>query len=78
MIRRKVLLPFHLSVHTLKPLGTIHRFKVFDAGIVPELPVDGRELNRNFQINGHENEKLIVRVYFNPAPPIRSEPAALP
>lgn len=64
MIRRKVLLPFHLSVLTSKQLGNIYRFKVYDVGSVPNVSYENNTIN--FQANGSPTEKIIVRFFMSP------------
>ena len=43
----------------------IHRFKVYDAGNYHLLSPEEQSRNRNYQINGNEDEKIVVRIFFN-------------
>lgn len=60
---RKVLLGINLSPIDTVPLMTIGRWKVYDAGRVPHVRYDNK--NINFQIHGNSYEKIVVRFFFS-------------
>lgn len=64
MYGTKVLLGIRLNAFNQKPVGKIHRFKVYDVGRISELPIDDQILNKNFQISGSKIEQLVMRVFY--------------
>ena len=58
---RKVLLGINLATIKSKPVMTIGRWKVYNAGKVPHITYSNRTLN--YQINGKTNEKIVVRFF---------------
>lgn len=54
-----------VSVKKDKELFKIHRFSVTDAGRHHLLSPESQAQNRNYQIIGEEDEKLVVRIFFN-------------
>ena len=48
-----------------KPIDKIHRFSVYNRGKFDLLPLDEQPQNLNFQINGQENEQVVVRLWKN-------------
>ena len=48
-----------------KPIDTIYRFKVFNRGKFELLSFDDQVNNFNYQINGEENEQVVIRLWKN-------------
>ena len=65
MFGQKVLLGFHFGPRKLTLVGKIHRFSVYDAGKIDVLPPENRSRNINFQIEGNNTEKLVIRVFYH-------------
>jgi len=61
---KKLLLGINLATYKSKPVMTIDRWKVYDAGTVPHVTYDYR--TKNYQVNGNSNEKIVVRFFITP------------
>jgi hypothetical protein len=67
-LTRTLLKGLRINPFTDPPILTIGRWKVYDAGDVPELDPESRKLNLNFQIEGCRElfkEKILVRIFLN-------------
>lgn len=61
---KKVLLGINLAPFTSTPVMTIDRWKVYNAGKVPNITYENHTIN--FQINGGPTEKITVRFFITP------------
>jgi hypothetical protein len=67
-LTRTLLKGLRINPFTDPPILSIGRWKVYDAGDVPELPPETRKLNLNFQVEGCDalyKDKILVRVFLN-------------
>jgi hypothetical protein len=47
------------------PTLELHRYRIYERGKISIIPPEDQKLNLNYQIEGSQNEKLVVRLFKN-------------